>query len=95
MITVDSKDCYIYTITGGDGIIKKQRDIKKIEFEFGEDKNLNSADFTVCNTHIAFNGRFFAIGLVSENKSLFGIYSFNKATCSAQLVKWESKVSLV
>lgn len=78
-------------MSGGEGLVKKTKDKKKVEFNLKEE--LNQADFRICNTHIAWNGRFFAIGLVSQQKSLFGIYSFDKANCSFQLVKWESKFS--
>ncbi len=47
----------------------------------------------ICNVHIANNGKYFAIGLVSETKSLFGIFSFERVSGQTKLVKWISKVS--
>jgi len=49
-------------VSGGEGLVKKTKEKKKIEF----DQDKDAAAFTICNTHIAWNGRFFAIGLVSE-----------------------------
>ena len=47
----------------------------------------------ICNTQIAFNGKFFAVGLVSNSKSIFGVFSFNRHTQEAKITKWLSKVS--
>lgn len=74
LVTINDNSCYVYTVSGGEGLSRKSKDKKMIEFKFDEDKNLNASDFKVCNTQIAQNGRFFAIGLVSDTKSLFGIY---------------------
>lgn len=52
------------------------------------------SDLTICNTHVAFNGKFFAVGLVSSSKSLFGIFAFDRKTGEATLLKWITKVSL-
>ncbi len=49
----------------------------------------------ICNTHVALNGKYFAVGLVSETKSLFGVFSFERASGQTKLVKWISKVSRI
>lgn len=65
-MTVDHRECYIYTVSGGDGLIKKSKEKKLIDFNFGEHfANQDPKDFKVCNCHVAVNGRFFAIGLVN------------------------------
>lgn len=63
---MNNQECYVYTVSGGEGLVKKTKDKKKIDFKFDEEKNLDPKDFQICNTHIAWNGRFFAIGLVSQ-----------------------------
>ena len=46
---------------------------------------------TICRTHVANNGKFFAIGLCSDEKSLLGIFQFNKSTWSSKPLLWIDK----
>lgn len=78
LCTVNNEQAYIYTVSGGDGLIKKSKEKKLIDFELD---GRNFENYHICNTHIAHNGRFFTIGLVNDSNSLFGIFSFNKSNC--------------
>lgn len=46
---------------------------------------------TICNAKVAFNGKFFVIGLVNDDESRLGIFSFKKATWRAKPLKWVTK----
>lgn len=78
LITVDRKECYVYTVTNVEGTQKRNKDAQLIDFEFEASKGLNANDFEICNVQVAYNGKFFAVGLVSEDKSLFGVFGFDR-----------------
>jgi hypothetical protein len=89
LVTIDKKEAFVYTVASN-GDHQPKKDVKKIDF--GD--NLDS-DSTICNTQVAFNGRFFAVGLVSSSKSLFGIFGFDRKTGEATALKWITKVSVL
>lgn len=39
LVTVNSQDCYVYTVSGGEGLVKKTKDKKKVEFNLKEELN--------------------------------------------------------
>jgi len=58
LITVDSREAFVYTVTTAKGGLR-QKEAKKIKFGDVD------GDMRICNTQVAYNGKFFAVGLVS------------------------------
>ena len=46
----------------------------------------------ICNTKVAYHGKFFVIGIPSHRA--LGIFSFNKEEFTCKITKWLDKVSL-
>ena len=83
MITIDNATAVLYS--------EDRRDAKPILYSDDETENASLLEMKICGTHVAFCGKFFAIGLVDGEKSLLGIFSFNKATWSIQPLNWIRK----
>lgn len=46
---------------------------------------------TICNTRVAYNGKFFVIGLVSDTQSKIGVFAFQKENFNSRPLLWVSK----
>ncbi len=85
LITVNKKEVFIYS--------EDRRDSKPVPFSTEEKELAKFVDMNICNTQVAFNSKFFVVGLVSEEKSVLGVFEFNRENWSAKPIKWITKVS--
>jgi hypothetical protein len=51
-----------------------------VPYSESEQENLQLSAMTICNTRVAYNGKFFVIGLVSDMQSKIGVFAFQKET---------------
>jgi hypothetical protein len=83
LITIDNATAVLYS--------EDRRDAKPILYSDDDTENASFLQMKICGTHVAFCGKFFAIGLVDNERSLLGIFSFNKATWSIKPLTWINK----
>jgi hypothetical protein len=84
LITLDGKEAQLYS--------EDRRDSKPVSFSNNEAEDARLKKMTICNAAVAYNGKFFIIGLVSEEESLIGVFAFQKSTWRSKPLKWINKV---
>ena len=85
LLTLDNTECVIYN--------EFLDSYKPVIYE--SDLDNKGKDFVgqpICNTKVAFHGKFFVIGIPSYRA--LGVFSFNKEEFSCKITKWLDKVSL-
>ena len=64
-----------------------RRDSKPVPFATEEKELAQFQEMIICNSQVAFNSKFFVVGLVSEEKSVLGVFEFNRENWSAKPIK--------
>lgn len=85
LVTINDNELYIYS--------ENRRDLKPVAFSADEKENEKYSEMKICNSQVAYNSKFFMVGVVSNDgkSSYLGVFSFNKMTWSAKSIKWLNK----